>query len=179
MVKIILLVIVILVAAFIGVAAMQPATMSVERSTMVAAPPAVVFNEVNDFHQWEAWSPWAKLDPAAKNSFDGPSSGVGAGFGWSGDSNVGEGHMAITESKPGEMVRIKLDFKRPMEGTNDVVFKFEPADNQTKVTWSMKGEKNLVGKAMGLVIDCDKMIGGMFDQGLASMKSIAEANAKK
>ena len=33
-------------------------------------------------------------------------------------------------------------------------------------------------EAIGLFIDCDKMVGGSFEKGLAQMKSIAEGAAK-
>jgi len=36
----------------------------------MAPPPATTFDQVNDFYKWEAWSPWAKLDPDAKITFE-------------------------------------------------------------------------------------------------------------
>ncbi len=36
-----------------------------------------------------------------------------------------------------------------------------------------------VMKAMSLFMDCDKMIGDDFEKGLADLKTIAEAEAKK
>ena len=58
-----------------------------------------MFAQVNDFRNWEAWSPWAKLDPAPKNSFEGAPAGKGAIFKWSGNNEVGEGSMTVTESR--------------------------------------------------------------------------------
>src|SRR4030095_6948838 len=89
----ILLVLLVAVAVLAGVAALQPADFRIERPATMAAPAPDVFAQVNDFHNWEAWSPWAKLDPAAKNSFAGPRAGNGAAFAWSGNSQVGEGRM--------------------------------------------------------------------------------------
>ena len=37
-----------------------------------AAQPAAVFDQVNDFHKWDAWSPWAKLDRAPGAILRGP-----------------------------------------------------------------------------------------------------------
>src|SRR5215212_7286991 len=93
----VLLVLVLLIGIFCIVVALQPAEYRVTRSATIAAPPQVVFNQVNDFHDWEAWSPWGKLDPAAKNSFEGPAAGTGAMFSWNGNKDVGEGKMTITE----------------------------------------------------------------------------------
>src|SRR3990172_5033607 len=69
-----------------------------------------IFGAGKDFHKWEAWSPWAKLDPAAKTTFEGPVSGKGASFSWAGNSEVGEGKMTIVESDPSDHIKINLDF---------------------------------------------------------------------
>lgn len=163
-----------ILAVFVAVVAMQPADFRVERSLAISAPAADVFAQVNDFHNWDAWSPWAKLDPHAKNSFEGPSSGEGAVFKWSGDGNVGEGSMTIEESRPNELIRIKLEFVRPFAGVNTAEFKFKPEGDQTVVTWSMFGTQNFICKAMGMFISMDKMIGDNFEAGLAAIKTTVE-----
>jgi hypothetical protein len=78
MLKIILIAIAVIVVAFVVVVALQPSEFRILRNATISAPAPAVFAQVNDFHKWEAWSPWAKLDPAAKNSFEGPSAGMGA-----------------------------------------------------------------------------------------------------
>jgi hypothetical protein len=170
----VLLVLVALVALLAGFVAIQPEDFRIVRATTISAPTEKVFDQVNDFHNWEAWSPWAKLDPQAKNTFEGPSSGKGAIFKWSGNSEVGEGKMTLTESRPPELVAIKLEFIRPFAATNDVEFTFHPASGDTIVTWSMSGKNNFMGKAMCLVMNMDKTVGGDFEKGLASMKAIVE-----
>jgi len=75
-------------------------------------------------------------------------------------------------------VRIKLEFLRPFKATNTAEFTFQPQGNQTIVTWTMSGKNNFLSKAFGLVMNCDKMIGGDFEKGLASMKSIVESSPK-
>ncbi len=164
-----------IVAVFAGVVAMQPSEYHIVRSATISAPASDVFAQVNDFHHWEAWSPWAKLDPAAKNTFEGPSAGPGAIFKWSGNDEVGEGMMTLLDSKPDELIRIKLDFVRPFEDTCTVEFTFQPQTDKTLVTWSMSGRNNFIGKFFCLFMDMDKMVGGDFEKGLASMKSVAEA----
>src|SRR5258708_4924025 len=104
MFKKILVVLVVAVVVFAGVVAMQPADFRVERSVTLAAPAPDVFAQVNDFHNWEAWSPWAKLDPNAKNSFEGSAAGKDAKFHWSGNSEVGVGSMTILESRPYDLI---------------------------------------------------------------------------
>lgn len=175
MIKKILIGFVVLVVALVVVVSMQPEDFRVSRSATINAPPGVVFEQVNDFHKWEAWSPWAKLDPQAKITFDGPPAGEGARFAWAGNHEVGEGRMTITESRPGEAVRIRQEFVKPFEGQSDTEFLFAPEGSGTKVTWTMSGKNNFVGKAISLVMNCDEMLGPQFEQGLANMKSVSEA----
>ncbi|HKX11750.1 MAG TPA: SRPBCC family protein [bacterium] len=159
---------------FIIVVATRPSTFRVERSALVSAPPEAVFAEVNDFHRWEAWNPWGKLDPAMKQSYEGPAAGAGAKYAWVGNNNVGEGSMTILESKPNDLVRIQLDFLKPFAGTSLSEFTFRPEGAGTKVTWAMSGKNNFIAKVLCLFMSTDKMIGGQFEKGLADLKSIAE-----
>ncbi len=179
MLKIILIALAVIVVVFVAIVAVQPSDFRITRSATIAAPPEAVFAQVNGLHNWEAWSPWAKLDPAAKNTYEGPAAGVGAAFTWAGNNKVGAGRMTITESRPNESVRFKLDFLKPFKATNTAEFTFKPEGNQTAVTWSMYGKNSFIGKAVGLFINCDKMVGGQFEQGLAQMKSVAEAASGK
>src|SRR5918994_2188874 len=91
--KKILLVLAVLIVAFVVVVALQPTDYRISRSATMAAPQPKVFEQVNDFHNWQAWSPWAKMDPNAKSTFEGPTNGEGAKFAWDGDANVGAGSM--------------------------------------------------------------------------------------
>ena len=161
------------------IVAKQPSEFRIERSAVIAAPAPAVFAQVDDFHNWEAWSPWAKLDPAAKNSFEGAPSGKGAAFSWAGNNKVGEGRMTITESRPNELIRIKLEFLKPFDATNTAEFTFRPEGERTAVTWSMYGHNNFISRAVFLFVNMDKALGGEFEKGLASMKSAAEASAKR
>jgi len=166
-----------LVDLFMIFVATRPAQFRISRSAVISAPPATVFALVNDFHRWEGWSPWAKLDPNVKNTFEGPASGKGAVFAWAGNNQVGEGRMTITESRPSELVLIRLDFFKPFAAVNTTEFKFTPQAGGTMVSWTMSGENKFIGKLMSFVFNCDKMVGGQFGKGLAQMKSIAEGGA--
>lgn len=179
MIKKILIGLVVIVIVFVVVVALQPSDFRVTRSATISALPPAVFAQVNDFHKWEAWSPWAKLDPAAKNSFEGPAEGTGAIFRWAGNNEVGAGSMTITESRLSDLIRIKLDFTKPFEATNTTEFTFKPEGNQTTVTWSMFGTNNFIAKAFCLFNSMDKMVGGQFENGLAQMKSVVEAAPKQ
>ncbi len=168
-----------LVLVLLVVVALRPGEFRVVRSAAISAPPGVVFAQVNNLHKWEAWSPWAKLDPAARNTYDGPPSGPGASFSWAGNSQVGEGRMTITDSRPDEVVRFKLEFLKPFKAESTTEFTFKPEGNQTVVAWTMAGKNNFMAKAIGLVMNCDTMLGGQFETGLASLKSVAETANNK
>jgi len=173
----ILIALAVILAVFLIVVAMQPDTFRIARSTAIAAPPEAVFAEVNDYHRWLAWSPFEKFDPAMQRAFKGPAAGHGAIYEWSGNNQAGEGRATIMESRPAEVIRIKLEFMRPFAGTNDVEFSFKPEAGQTVVTWQMTGRYTFLSKAIGLIVNCERMMKTQFDEGLATLKSIAESTA--
>jgi hypothetical protein len=156
----------------------RPATFHIERSITMSAPPETAFAQVNDFHAWPAWSPWEKLDPQMKKTFEGPPAGVGAKYAWAGNDKVGEGRMTMEKSEKPSTIGIKLEFLKPFEATNDTTFTFAPAAGGSKVTWAMDGENTFMGKAASLFMDMDKMLGDDFEKGLAAMKTAAEAASK-
>jgi len=155
---------------------MQPAAYKVTRTTQIAAPPAAVHGLINDFHQWDQWSPWAKLDPNMKANYSGAPSGTGAVYHWVSESDeVGEGRMTITESVPAEKVVIKLEFIKPFASVADTVFTVKPSGDGSAVDWTMSGESDFVSKAFMMAMGgMDKAIGPDFEKGLAQMKAAAE-----
>ncbi len=164
----------VVLAVLAVVISMQPDEFSVSRSALMNAPAEKVFAQINDHHNWEQWSPWGKLDPSMKSSITGPASGTGSVYSWSGNAQVGEGSSTIVESRAKEFVKMKLEFLKPFKGINDVEFTLKPEGSSTLVTWSMSGKANFISKAMGLLMNCEKMMNGQFDQGLAQLKAIVE-----
>jgi uncharacterized protein YndB with AHSA1/START domain len=165
----------VIIAIFLIVVALRPADFRVERSAALSAPPAALFENINDHHKFAVWNPFLKLDPNVKNTYSGPDSGVGAVCSWDGNKDVGAGSCTIIESKPGELVRSRMDWKRPMEGTATVDFTFKPEGGKTVATWAMYGKNKFMGKLMSLFIDCDKMCGPQFEKGLADLGAVAAA----
>ena len=149
--------------------ATRPDTFTVTRSRTLDAPPAAVYAQVADFHRWAAWSPWERLDPAMQKTF-GPNS-----YAWKGNKEVGEGRMTVTGATPDSRIDIKLEFFKPFASESDTSFTFAPAGQGTQVTWTMTGKHNFMSKAMCLVMDMDKMIGGDFERGLAGLAGAAVA----
>ena len=172
--KIIIAVVAVL-GALAAYVATRPADFAVTRSATIAAPAPAVFAQVNELKKWEAWSPWAKKDPQAKSTYAGPAAGTGASMSWAGNTEVGEGRMTIVDSRPNELVRFKLEFFKPFAATNEAQFGFKTEGGKTTVTWTMTGQNNFIAKAMCLVFDMDKMVGGDFEKGLAGIGAIVEA----
>lgn len=175
MLKKILLGVAVGLALFLAYAASRPADFRVERSATLAAPPMALFAQVNDPRNFNVWNPFMKLDPNVKNTYSGAASGVGATCSWDGNSDIGAGSSTIVESRPGELVRMQMDWKRPMEGTSTVDFTFQPAGDKTVVTWAMYGKNGFLGKVVSVFLDCETMCGPAFEQGLAELGKVAGA----
>lgn len=173
MIKAIAIIIVVILAAILIYAATKPDTFLVERTANIKAPPEKIFALINDFHLWEAWTPYNK-DPAMKKTYSGTQSGVGAIYEWDGNKEVGTGSVEITESSLPSKITIKLDMSKPLECHNIVQFTIKPNDASTDVTWSLHGPNSYTSKIMGLFINMDTMVGKDFETGLARLKSLAE-----
>jgi uncharacterized protein YndB with AHSA1/START domain len=174
MLKFIGIAVVVLVAAVLLFAASRPDSFRIERSATLKAPPEKVFAQVSNFKAWIAWSPWEKVDPALKRTYSGAEAGKGAAYAWEGNKDVGSGRMEITDAVPASKVTIKLDFLKPFEAHNTAEFTFVQQGDATTVTWAMFGPSPYLSKLMSLVFSMDRMVGGMFEQGLANLKSITE-----
>jgi hypothetical protein len=177
MAKKILAVVAVLIAAFVGFVITRPATFEIKRSLLINAPPEVVFDQVDDFKSWNAWSPWEKLDPSMKKTYNEVPSGVGASYHWVGNKDTGEGSMKITEAEAAKHLGIDLEFIAPFAAKNRTNFNFDKTGEGTTVTWAMSGTNTFGGKLMSVFMDMDKMVGADFEKGLASMKEISEKQA--
>ena len=170
-------VVVVLLVLAVAIAT-RPKTFRVERSAVIAAPADAVFRYVNDFHLWNRWSPFEKLDPNLNRTFSGTDAGVGARYDWTGNAKAGAGSMVITESIPASRIALDLHFLKPFEANNLTEFTFDPAPGGVKMTWAMSGNSTTASKVMSLVTSMDKMVGPMFAEGLANLKSVAEAESR-
>ena len=173
MIKTISLVVALLIAAVLIFAATRPDTFRVQRAASIKAPPEKIVAVLSDFHGWEAWSPWEKMDPAMNRSHSGAAKGKGAAYEWDGNKEVGKGRMEITEAAA-TRVAIDLDFVKPFEAHNKVVFTLVPKGDATEVTWAMQGPLPYVAKLVHLFLDMDGMVGQQFETGLANLKAVAE-----
>jgi len=173
MLKKIAVVVVVLIAGVLVFAATKPDTFRVQRSASIKAPPEKIAAVLGDFHAWQAWSPWEKMDPAMKRSYSGAEKGKGAAYAWEGNGKVGQGRMEITDAAPSR-VALNLDFIKPFEAHNKVVFTLTPKGDATEVNWAMQGPVPYMAKIVHVFMDMDSMVGKDFEAGLANLKTITE-----
>ncbi len=174
MLKLVLIVLVLGVVAVLGYAATKPNAFRYERKATIKAPPEKIFAILNDPRKGVLWSPFEQADPAMKKTFSGAETGTGSVYEWDGDKNAGAGRMEIVESVPPSKIVSRLEFFRPFKATNTAEFIMTPRGDSTEVTWAMYGPVPFIGKIMNVFINCENMVGGQFEKGLANLKALAE-----
>lgn len=160
-------------ALVLAVASRRPKTFRIERKAVLRATPEAIMAQLINFQRWQAWSPWEKLDPKMQRTFSGTPIGVGSAYAWQGTGKVGAGRMEIRSVEPLK-VTIQLDFLKPFEAHNSAEFTLTPQSDNTELTWAMHGPQPLIGRAMGLFFNIDKLIGRDFETGLANLKALVE-----
>jgi hypothetical protein len=150
-----------------------PADYRISRSITMDAPVSKAFEQVNDFHKWDAWSPFEKTDPDLKRKFEGPASGTGAIYKWVGNDQAGEGSMTMTESVPNERIRIKFQMMKPLEFASDVDFTFTPQGDKTVVSWTMRGHSDDF-KDKAIIVMMQFIVGTKYGEGLEELKRVVE-----
>jgi len=176
MIKIIAIVAILLIVAFLLYAATKPNIFKVQRSIGIQALPDKIFPLINSLKEMAAWSPYEKLDPTMSRTFSGPDAGPGATYEWQGNNKIGTGKLAIVDSSPSSLVTMQLDMYKPMEGHNVVDFTLTPSGDSTEVTWAMQGRSSYLSKLMVTLGAMDKMVGGQFEEGLSNLKRLAESH---
>lgn len=144
-------------------------TYSVTRSATIPAPASAIFPYVNSFQEWTKWSPWESVDNNLQRTYSGADSGVGAKYAWTGNRKAGAGTMEIIQSDEPGSINVRLEFTKPFKAVNPTSFTFTPDGSGTRVTWTMTGENTGIGKVFALFMNMDKMVGGDFEKGLASL----------
>ncbi len=165
----------VLIALSVVVGFVLPSSVSVSQSVVIAASPEEIFPYINNFENFNKWSPWAEIEPDAEYQFEGPVEGVGARVSWVGDE-VGSGTQEITLSTPNERVEVALDFGA--QGTADAVYEINIVDGGAEVTWGFSTDvgMNLIGRYFNLMMD--RWVGGDYERGLANLKALVEAESE-
>ena len=152
----------------------QPDTFRIQRAMTINAPADKIFTIVTDLRRGAEWSPYEKKDPNMKKGFNGPASGPGSQMTWDGNSDIGAGALTIANATAPSKVVLNLDMTRPMSAHHVIEYDLTPDGSGTKMTWSMHGQMNLASKVVCLFMNMDKMVGNDFEDGLRSLKALAE-----
>jgi hypothetical protein len=164
-----LFVLLLILIALGAVASQKPDSFKVERSGLVPASPAAVFERIVNFPSWKEWSPWEEYDPNMQHTYGGMQGAIGSNFSWVGDGKAGAGKMTLTAVEPGKSATIQLDFTKPFEAHNQILFTLTPEGDGTRVTWTMSGPSPFISKLFTLFINMDKAVGADFERGLAKL----------
>ena len=148
---------------------------TVERKIHVDAPASAIYERIVDFHRWRAWSPYEELDPTVDRTYAGAESGVGAVYEWSGNLKAGAGRMEIVDAVDEDRVVIDQRNLKPFRSESTTAFALDHSGEGTHVTWSMTGPVTLLTRILGIVKSMDRMVGPIFEEGLARLKTDAEA----
>lgn len=170
-----LLGVLVLVAAFLAYVAAKPSEFRIERSARISASADAVFARVNDLREFNSWNPFAAADPGANIVYPGKTRGAGASYEWDSQGKSGKGRMTLVEAQAPRQVVMRLEFLRPFVATNTAVFSIANEGPVTNITWAMTGCNGFVHKLFGTIFSMDKMVGGEFAKGLASLKKLVEA----
>lgn len=169
--KIIGAVVCVFIVILIIVVTMQPSEAHLEKSIVINATPEAIFPYVSNLKKFTEWSPWDKMDPEVKHTFEGTEGTVGSKMNWDGPK-TDTGSMWVEEIDPDKRVKTGLKF-----GNFDVKYHCEfilaPEANSTKITWTYDGPNDgLSGKAMWVLMG--PLLGTQFDDGLKDLKALVE-----
>lgn len=173
---VLLLLLVVVVAGAIYVAT-RPNSFEVSRSKVIKAPPAVVFNNVSDFKNWEAWNPWMEKDTTIKATYPEQTSGIGGSYSWTSEESGG-GKMTNLEMVANKSLTQELKFDDFDAST--VTWNLEEVEDGTNVTWTMKGDnmgfmfKAIVAISGGM----DNMVGDDYAKGLENLDKVITEQMK-
>lgn len=170
--------ILILIIGFAIYIAVQPNAFKVERSRTINAPAAVVYDNIIDFKNWEAWSSWVEEKPETMITLSDQTKGIGGSYSWEDEDGVGT--MKTVDTKPNSTISQKMQFADFPE--NDINwFLKSNEDGTTDVTWTIEGKDMPFGfkaytTAMG---GMEKLIGPHYERGLELLDSVLVADMKR
>lgn len=146
----------------------------VSRTKTFNAPAEVVFNNVNDFRNWEKWGPWMKEDTEMEINYAEKTQGEGAAYSWKSEE-MGDGSMQTARVIPNKEIDQKIVFDTPIGNSeSEIYWRFEPSEEagKTNVTWGMRGEHSFMEKVFMTFQseDFEKTLAAMYDDGLTNLE---------
>lgn len=163
-----------ILATFLGFVALQDPNYVISREVKINAPAEKIWPYLNNSKLAEKWAPWLEIDPSAKMNYSGPPEGVGSKASWESGGQLGTGSATISESVPHQKVGTQLEYVKPYEMKQYSEYLLASNGSETTVTWRVTGQNNFMGRLVCVFMNMDKMVGGMFEKGLANLKNVAE-----
>lgn len=158
--------------------AVQPNSFEVERSKTIKAPLPVVYNNVIDFKNWEAWNAWKEKDPNVVITLDEKTKGVGGSYSWVDED--GSGTMKTVETTPNTSITQEMQFGDFPK--SDVKWTFTAnEDGTTEVNWNISGKNLPFGfKAFSAFMGgMEKQIGPYYERGLEMLEEEIKKDMKR
>lgn len=158
--------------------AVQPNEFEVTRTRTIKAPISVLYDNVVDLKNWEAWSSWVEADPDMKITLSKQTKGVNGSYSW--EDKDGVGTMKIIETKPNASIKLNMQFAEfPPSKIN---WNFQSNnDGSTDAKWTITGKDLPFNFKMFSILmgGMEKQIGPHFERGLEKLDSIVVASMKK
>ena len=176
-IKYILLLLLILVIGVSIYIAVQPNSFEVTRTKTLNAPQSVVYNNIIDFKNWEAWNSWKEEKPEIKITLPEQTNGVGGSYTWEDEDGVGRMNTIATEP----MTTISQEMQFGEFPKSDIKWNLQPnANGSTEVTWTISGKDLPFGFKMfsAFMGGMEKQIGPHFERGLTLLDSVLQAEMK-
>jgi effector-binding domain-containing protein len=165
-----------LLVALIGAGFVLPTKTHVERAITINAPQDQVFRTLNNIKEFNSWSPWLKIDPAATITFSGPESGEGAAIHWTG-RRVGKGALTVVAVTPESHIDYALEFDGKAGSKSWLDLK--PKSSGIEVTWGFESAPygyNILSRYAGALI-FGPLTKRNYKSGLADLKTYVESKA--
>lgn len=152
-----------------------PKDFTVEKSLIINRPYHVVFNSIKNLKSHTEWNPNARKDPYAKYESIGVDGTDGFILKWKGNNEIGAGEQEIKKVTPDKRIDIEVRYNEPVdEIQHSYIITKEMYNNQTEVTWGVKGRTNFPGNILSYLVDRPKKLGYDYDAGLRVLKAILE-----
>jgi uncharacterized protein YndB with AHSA1/START domain len=162
------------VVVFLGYVSTRKGEYRYERSGLIAAPAEKIYPYLSDLKKGALWNPYDQKDPGMKRSYGGSDGQVGSFVEFSGNQEVGSGRLELMSLAPNQKVEIRLTMTSPMKADNRVIYTLTPEGKGTRFSWAMEGDGGFMSKLVTLFIDCEKMVAGDFEKGIANLKAVVE-----
>lgn len=165
--------VVVALAVFLGYVSTRDGNFRYERSGLINASAEKIFPYISQFKLGSQWSPYEKGLEMPK-TYGGTEGQVGSWMEF-GPSKSGSGRLEILELVPNQTVKLSLHMTAPFDAKNIVIYTLTSESEGTRFTWAMQGDGGFMGKLMTTLIDCEKMVGGQFTEGINNLKILIES----